>query len=77
MPKKKLTLEDLCQLAGKLNLPAGALDDELWDACEASVRLQHENVTSSSLYEQLEFLHLSGYALGRLKELIEEAAREN
>ncbi|MCI0462479.1 MAG: hypothetical protein L0Z62_36475 [Gemmataceae bacterium] len=69
-------LEDLSELAGKLNAPDGFLDDELQDACDADARLTFEEIRRSILLDQLEFLYLRGYQVGRLRELIEEATKK-
>jgi hypothetical protein len=64
-------LEDLSAEAGPL-LPDGALEDELWDACEADARLAHEQICSEPLLNQLEFLYERGYDVGRLREIVRE-----
>lgn len=67
-PKKTATetLEDLAALG----IPDGALDGELWDACESGAQLQHETIKEAVLLDQLQFLHDHGYALSRIAELV-------
>lgn len=69
-------IEDLVELAGKLNLPDGSFDDELEDACNTDAKLAKESIQESGLFEQLEFLYARGYEVARLEELIREMAAE-
>ena len=73
--KKKVSesySDQLADIVEKANLPDGAFDDELWDACEAEARLQHEQITKSVLLDQLEFLYFRGYSIKRLQQLVRE-----
>lgn len=76
-PKKTTqeSIEDLNEIAQESNIPDGAFDDELFDACESAAKLQHETICQAPLLEQLEFLYAHGYGVSRLRELL-EAARE-
>ncbi len=64
-------IEDLVELWQKRNLPDGALEDDLQDACNDEAELIMENMRSESLFEQLKFLHMHGYGIEEIKELIE------
>ncbi len=75
-PKAVPSIDELVSLAKKVGLPAGAFDGDLEDACDDEAEIMKENVKSESLGEQLQFLHMHGYQLGRLAELIRELAKE-
>ena len=66
-------LADLSELAGKLNIPDDLFDGDLQDACDDDAQLALENIRSSCMLEKLEFLHLHGFDIERLQELIEES----
>jgi hypothetical protein len=68
------TVDDLLDLAASLNLPDGALDDEIYDTCNDIARRLWKKVTGGVLLEQLEFLIQNGYDTERLAEIIEELA---
>ena len=68
------SLDDLVKLASELKLPEGAFDGDLRDAADDEANLIYDNVKEEALYEQLEFLHMHGFQLGRLEELIREHA---
>ena len=74
-PTIREQLDALLAAAGPV--PAAALDDELYDACEMDARLAHEQICSESLRDQLEFLTYRGYSLQRLAELLAEAKKQS
>jgi hypothetical protein len=74
-PSSQERLEDLAELAGKLNLPDDALDGDLRDAVNEEANLIYKGVKDSVLLDKLEFLHRRGYQIGRLKTIIEELSR--
>lgn len=65
------TLEDLAELAGRLNLEDDHLDGEIEDAAEADKQLTLEHLQEAVWLEKLEYLYARGYQLGRLRELIQ------
>lgn len=70
------TLHELTALAQHLELPAGVFDGDLRDAADDEADMIYEDAQNSTLREQLEFLHMHGYQLGRLEEIIREYAAE-
>ena len=74
--KKELSLEDeieaLCVLAEARGLPDDAFDRDLADACENAKQLALAEICGASWSDKLAFLVGDGYAIGRLRELIEE-----
>ncbi len=67
-------IEDLVALARDANLPEGAFDGDIEDACNMEALMMMEETKESNLRDQLEFLHQHGFQIGRLAELIREAA---
>ncbi len=65
-------LEDLA-LEGA---PDGVLDDELEDAAMADMRMELEDIQGRVLLDQLDYLYMRGYDVGRLRQLIKEAKRD-
>lgn len=72
-PEKRADdVSDLLELAEKVNLPEGYLENEVHDACDEAAILMQQTIMAGTLMGQLEFLMDHGYQPGRLKELIEE-----
>lgn len=79
MTKKKPTeptYQSLAKLAADLGMPDGALDGDLQDAADEEAQLIYELIKDESLEDQLEFLYLHGFQMGRLEEIIREYAAE-
>jgi hypothetical protein len=70
-PTAQETLEDLAELAGRLNIPDDHLDGELEDAAESDMRLTLKRLQEAVWLDKLEYLYERGYQLGRLRELIQ------
>jgi hypothetical protein len=74
---KKSAEEELKDIASSASLPEGALDDELYDACQKDARLAHEDVCGKTLLDQLTFLWERGYHPVRLREIVKELSEGN
>lgn len=70
-------LEDLAELAASLNVPDDAFEGDLRDAADMEADKLFDGIKDAVLLDKLEFLWLSGYQLGRLRELIEEYAQQS
>jgi hypothetical protein len=69
-------VSDLLELAQRLDLPSGSLDEEVEDECRAGAKILAQNINGGSLMGQLEFLWEHGYGKNRLAQLIREYGAE-
>lgn len=66
------SLEDIAELAGKLNVPDDALDGDLRDACDDDADMAYQEIKESVWLDKLNFLYLHGFSISRLREIVVE-----
>ncbi len=66
------TLAAVVELAVVSGFDVEILDDCIRDAADLEADMIYDNAKSESLSAQLEFLHMHGYAISRLRQIVEK-----